>query len=117
MLEKHFTLDKKLPGPDHAFSMDPEELAVLCSSIAILQQQLGSSAIRYTESESLGRKDYRLSCVAKNKINKGETLSTEQIAFMRPGFGIPPKNINFLIGRQLKQSVEKGQVIELEMLS
>ena len=116
MVEKHFTLDKTLPGPDHAFSMDPVELTELSSAVMTLSQQLGTPEIRYTASEAYGRENYRLSCMAKVDILSGETLLREHIAFMRPGSGIPPKNIGYLLGRRLKKPIKKGQVIELAML-
>jgi N,N'-diacetyllegionaminate synthase len=114
MIEKHFTLDKNLPGPDHSFSADPAEFAVLVESVRTLEKSLGSAELKPASSEELGRRDYRLSCVAARELRAGHRLSSSDIAFRRPGFGFPPKELDTLIARELAQDVPPGHVFSPE---
>jgi N,N'-diacetyllegionaminate synthase len=114
MLEKHFTLDKNLPGPDHCFSADPGEFASLVASVRTLEVSLGSGELKPASSEELGRRDYRLSCVAARELRAGHRLTTSDIAFRRPGLGFPPKELETLIARVLVQDVPLGHVFSLE---
>jgi N-acetylneuraminate synthase/N,N'-diacetyllegionaminate synthase len=110
MIEKHFTLDKNLPGPDHHFSADPAEFALLVQSVRSLEESLGSAELKPASSEELGRRDYRLSCVAARELRAGHRLTSSDIAFRRPGSGIPPKELDTLIARELVQDVPPGHV-------
>jgi N,N'-diacetyllegionaminate synthase len=114
MIEKHFTLDKNLPGPDHRFSADPAEFRLLVESVRTLEKGLGSSEIEPAASEQLGRRDYRLSCVAARELPAGHRLVVSDIAFRRPGFGFPPKQLDALIARELVRNVPCGQVFTAE---
>jgi N-acetylneuraminate synthase/N,N'-diacetyllegionaminate synthase len=111
-IEKHFTLSKDLPGPDHWFSMDAPELRQLVASVREAEKMLGSSAVGPTPSESLGRRDFRLSCVAARDIVKGESIKSSDIAFQRPGDGIAPIHEGMLVGLKLAQDIKKGQKFE-----
>jgi N,N'-diacetyllegionaminate synthase len=110
VIEKHFTLDKNLPGPDHHFSADPSEFASLVQSVRSLEESLGSAELKPASSEELGRRDYRLSCVAARELRAGHRLSPSDIAFRRPGSGVPPKELDKLIARELLQDVPPGHV-------
>lgn len=81
MVEKHFTLDKNLPGPDHAFSADPHELTQLVENVRTLEKNLGTSTVHPTPSEERGRLQFRLSCVAARNLAAGHHLTGEDIAF------------------------------------
>lgn len=113
-IEKHFTVDKKLPGPDHRFSADPAEFRALVDAVRTIEKNLGESAIRPTASEELGRREYRLSCVAARDLPQGQVLQSEDIAFRRPGMGLPPRDVAWLIGRHLKTNVARGHVFQPE---
>jgi len=110
MIEKHFTLDKNLPGPDHRFSADPAELRALVQGVRTLEKSLGQSTIGPTQSERLGRRDFRLSCVAARDLPIGHCLGESDIAFRRPGSGLPPKAQEWLLGRRLARSIAAGHV-------
>jgi N-acetylneuraminate synthase/N,N'-diacetyllegionaminate synthase len=114
MIEKHFTLDKNLPGPDHRFSADPGEFRMLVESVRTVEKSLGASEIEPAASEQLGRRDYRLSCVAAHELSAGHRLVASDVAFRRPGFGFPPKQINTLVARELVRDVLRGQVFTAE---
>jgi N-acetylneuraminate synthase/N,N'-diacetyllegionaminate synthase len=114
LIEKHFTLDKNLPGPDHWFSADPVEFGTLVEAVRAVEQSLGDSELGFTESERQGRTDYRLSCVAARVLNKGDKLGESDVAFHRPGTGLPPGLADRLVGRRLKHAVDAGHVFRLE---
>jgi N,N'-diacetyllegionaminate synthase len=110
MIEKHFTLDKNLPGPDHWFSADPAEFRALVESVRSVEKSLGSAELRPAASEELGRRDNRLSCVAARELPSGHRLLASDIAFRRPGFGFPPKEVESLVARELVRPITPGHV-------
>ena len=110
-VEKHFTLDRSLPGPDHRFSSDPAQLAELVDAIRQIEASLGTAAIGPTTSELVGRRDYRLSCVAARELFPGEILVPEDVVFRRPGSGVSPGELPLLIGRALRRRVPPGTVL------
>jgi len=114
MIEKHFTLDKSLPGPDHRFSADPKEFRSLVESVRFLEKSLGTPEIKPAASEQLGRRDYRLSCVAARELPAGHFLTASDIAFRRPGLGFPPKALDDLIKRKLVTEVRSGHIFMAE---
>jgi len=114
MIEKHFTLDRNLPGPDHWFSSDPAELRSLVDAVRTLEKNLGSPEIAPANSEKLGRREYRLSCVAARELTAGHRLTASDVAFRRPGSGIAPKEADRLIDRCLGRSVSPGHVFSSE---
>lgn len=116
-IEKHFTLDKNLPGPDHSFSADPKEFKALVSSVRTIEKNLGDPKILPTYSEEKGRQQYRLSCVVNKSLSAGEALKNQDIAFQRPGIGIPPAQAYLLVGRTLKNALKANQIIKLSDLN
>jgi N,N'-diacetyllegionaminate synthase len=111
-VEKHFTIDKGLPGPDHQFSSDPAELKALVAGIRRMETQLGNSLIGPTPSEAKGRRDYRLSCALRMPLPSGHILNESDIVFRRPGHGMPPKFHDALLGRKLKHDLPSGHTLE-----
>ena len=107
-IEKHFTVDKALQGPDHRFSADPAELRALVSSVRALEMSLGSPRVGPTEAEKLGRRYFRLSCVAATDLYAGHVIEDQDVLFRRPGNGLPPKARAWLLGLQLSRNVNKG---------
>jgi N-acetylneuraminate synthase/N,N'-diacetyllegionaminate synthase len=105
LIEKHFTLDRNLPGPDHRFSSDPAEFAALAAGVRTLERQLGQPLLTPTASEGESRALYRLSCAASRDLPAGHRLSETDIVFLRPGTGIPPAQAAFLYGRRLVRRV------------
>lgn len=108
VLEKHFTLDKNLPGPDHWFSADPDELRALVANVRAVEKQLGASTLGPAPGELQNRKQYTLSCVASRNLPTGHVTMLADIAFRRPGSGLRPKFAEWLVGRTLKQAVQQG---------
>ena len=110
-IEKHFTLDKTLLGPDHRFSMDPAELKALVQAVRAAEKQIGTATLGPTPSETESRARFRLSCVAADDVRAGTILTKEHVAFRRPGTGLRPALAELLIGRKLKKALQKGQLI------
>ncbi len=116
VIEKHFTLDKNLPGPDHKASLEPTELKEMVRSVRIVEKALGSSIKAPVESELEVRDVVRRSIVAKVEIPKGTIITDDLLAFKRPGIGIAPKDTALLIGRTASQNIHKDGIIKYEYL-
>ena len=113
-IEKHFTLSKKLKGPDHRFSLDPLELKSLVTAVRASEKQLGNAVLGPTETEQISRTSFRLSCVAASDINPGREISKEDIVFSRPGTGIKPNLADILVGRKILKPIKEGQIFDFE---
>ena len=111
VFEKHFTLDKNLPGPDHWFSEDPTSLKKWISSIRTAYDMLGSSELKPTKNEEEMKILARRSVVALNDITKGELFSEKNVGMRRPGNGLEPIMIEKILGQKAKQKIPKGKLI------
>lgn len=107
IIEKHFTLDKRIPGNDHYHSMDPQDLLTFVENLRFLQKILGKKDKRLIESEMLARKYARRSVVAKINIPKGIKIKKEMLALKRPGTGISPKYLDLLVGMTAIRDIKK----------
>jgi len=110
-IEKHFTLDKRLAGPDHAFSADPAEFRELGQAVRTIERQLGGCLVEPAASEQASRRDFRLSCAAARALRCGEMLAAEDLLFARPGTGLPPREIDRLVGRRLTRDIACGGLV------
>lgn len=110
--EKHFTLDRNLAGPDHWFSSTPDELRELVRNLRAAETRLGSASLQPAGSEAGSRRDYRLSIVAARDLREGEVLTREMVAYRRPGTGLPPRELEQLLGRRLRTGVLKGTPLQ-----
>jgi len=110
-IEKHFTLDKNMEGPDHKASLEPEELKAMVKAIRNIEIALGSSVKKPTKSEKPNMEVARKSIVAKKAIKKGEILTKENLAVKRPGSGISPMRWNEVIGTIAKKDYEVDELI------
>jgi N,N'-diacetyllegionaminate synthase len=110
VIEKHFTLDRKLPGPDHKASLEPQELAHLVRSLRGLEKAWGDGVKRCMPSEASTRTVARKSVVAARKISAGEVLKAEDLMVKRPGTGLAPKYYYSLIGRTVKRDIEEEEL-------
>ncbi|MBO8161754.1 MAG: N-acetylneuraminate synthase [Thermosipho sp. (in: Bacteria)] len=111
VIEKHFTLDKNLPGPDHKASLNPEELKEMIKWIRLIEKALGDGIKRPTPKEIEIRKVARRSIVAKVDIPKGATITKNMITFKRPGTGLPPKYYKEIIGRRARRDIRADELI------
>lgn len=113
VIEKHFTLDRNMPGPDHQASLEPAELKAMVSAIRNIEQALGSPDKHVTDSEAANIAIARKSIVAARHIGKGEVLSDENLCAKRPGNGISPMRWDEIIGRKAIRDFEKDEIIEI----
>lgn len=116
IIEKHFTLNKNVKGPDHAFSMDPRELAVLAREVRYIEEAMGSPEIFPSKNEIKMRKLCRRSLVAARDIAKDEILKEKDLFMKRPGTGVLPKDMHLVIGKRAKKSIWKDKIINFEDL-
>jgi N,N'-diacetyllegionaminate synthase len=113
MLEKHITLDRKLPGPDHVASLEPSAFKAMVSAIRNVELALGSSKKYPSQSEAKNRSIARRSLVALTKIKAGEIFSAENMTAKRPGHGICPMRWDEVIGRVAPHDFEPDELINL----
>ena len=112
VIEKHFTLDKSLPGNDHYHAMDPNDLRIFIRNLAFIQEITGETKKRPLDSEMPSRMYARRSIVAKREIPKGTRITEDMITFKRPGTGLSPNEIGQIIGRKAKKSILEDEIIE-----
>lgn len=115
-IEKHFTLDRSLPGPDQETSLEPGELAAMVKSIRQVEAALGDGYKRPTLAEANVARVARRSLVAARDIPSGAVLTADMLAIRRPGTGIPPKHLELVQGRTTRRELRKGQVITWDLL-
>ena len=114
VIEKHFTLDRNLPGPDHKASLEPEELKAMVSAIRNIEIALGDGIKRLTPSEVRNKPVMRKSIVASKEIKKGEIFSLQNITTKRPGTGISPMRWDEVIGRTAPRNFSEDELIDLQ---
>ena len=117
IIEKHFTLGRKLPGPDHKASLEPKEMAEMIARIRNVERALGDGIKRPTKSEELVKKAVRRSIVARVRIPKGTVITKEMLELKRPGTGIGPKYLEKVIGKRAKKDIAADELIALEKLA
>jgi N-acetylneuraminate synthase/N,N'-diacetyllegionaminate synthase len=116
VIEKHFTLDKSLPGPDHSASLDPAELKDLVKSIRLIESAMGTGERKLSAAEAEIKRAARRSIIAARDIPKGAVLSEEMLILKRPGTGLHPDFLPFVINAKAKSAIKKDQLIRLSDL-
>ena len=113
VIEKHFTLDKTMEGPDHAVSADPVDLKSLVSGIRELEKSFGTGVKAPSKDEIEMKKAFRKSIVAALNIKKGETITPKMLSIKRPGRGISPKYFDFIVGKTAKMDIKSDDLITM----
>ncbi|EJC0919281.1 N-acetylneuraminate synthase [Campylobacter upsaliensis] len=111
VIEKHFTLDKTMEGPDHRASLEFEELRTLCKGIRELEKALGSGIKKASKSEAKNKIIARKSLVAKREIQKGEKFSEQNLTTKRPGSGISAMRYEEYLGKRALKTYKKDELI------
>lgn len=111
IIEKHLTLDKKLPGPDHRASLDPEEFRQMMEAIRRVESALGDGRKEPRGSETCNTPIARKSLHWRETLAAGEVIGAAHLIALRPGTGLPPSQLPTLVGRRLKAAVEAGQMV------
>ncbi len=113
IIEKHFTLDRTLPGPDHVASLEPDELKEMVNSIRHIEEALGDGRKRVSESERKNIAIARRSIIAAHDIKAGEIFTEENLTVKRPGKGISPMKWDEVIGQKAKRDYIEDELIVL----
>jgi N,N'-diacetyllegionaminate synthase len=111
VIEKHFTLDCNLPGPDHKASLEPDELKAMVKAIRNIEKALGDGIKRPSPSETKNKLITRKSLVAATAIRKGEFFTKDNLAVKRPGTGISPMRWDEFIGQVAQKDYQKDELI------
>ena len=117
VVEKHFTLDKNLPGNDHYHAMDAKDARKIIDGINFVNTIRGSYELKYLESELISRKNARRSLVSKVKIQAGQVITKEMLTFKRPGTGVSPSEIDEVIGKTVNQNIDEDTTITYDMIN
>ena len=113
VIEKHFTLDRTLPGPDHKASLEPEELKAMVQAIRNIEKALGDGIKRPSASETKNKPIARKSLVAATAIRNGDSFTGANLAVKRPGTGISPMRWDEILGRSAIRDFKAEELIEL----
>jgi N-acetylneuraminate synthase len=114
LIEKHITLDRTRPGPDHAASLEPDGLRELIAGIRAIEASIGAPVKYPTSSERDTATVARRSIVAARPISAGASLQPEDLKSLRPGTGTSPMNIWFLVGHEAKRDYQRGEAIDID---
>lgn len=117
VIEKHFTLDKNLPGPDHLASLEPEELKIMVTSIRNIEEAIAGTGIKEpTASEKINRTAARKSIHLIKPVKAGEIITADQLVMLRPGNGISPMECDHVIGCIAKHDLNQWDQVKWEDL-
>lgn len=116
LIEKHFTLDRRGGGPDDSFSLEPKDLAELCSGAKTAWKSLGKVDYGQKSSE-IGNAQFRRSLYFVEDLRSGDRITSSSIRSVRPGYGLPPKYFDHLLNRKLKCDVQKGTAVTWDLLA
>lgn len=116
LLEKHFTLDRNLPGPDHALSSDPAEFAAMVRSVRRMEAMRGRAELEPSATERETRKLFRRSLVAVRDLPAGHVLTSADLCLKRPGLGLKASQMPSLLGRALAVPIAMDRPVTLELL-
>jgi N,N'-diacetyllegionaminate synthase len=115
--EKHFTIDRSLPGPDHRMALELDELKQTIKAIRDTESALGSHLKKVLESEIENRAKLRKSIVSKLNIKKDDIITIDMISFKRPGHGIQPRDLDNVIGKKALFDIPNGTVLLFKMIN
>lgn len=116
IIEKHFTLSREVPGPDSAFSLEPHEFKSMIDAVRNVEKALGKVNYSLTEKE-VASKVFRRSLFAVKDIQKGDSITNENVRSIRPGNGISPKFFKQIVGRRVRKNLTRGTPIVWEDLA
>jgi sialic acid synthase SpsE len=112
LIEKHFTLDRQMTGPDHRASLDPEELTALVAALREAEAAMGDGRKRPVPAEAANAAVVRRSMHASRSLPAGHVLQDQDLVALRPGTGIPPSARAGLVGRALRVGVQGGEMLQ-----
>lgn len=116
VIEKHFTLDKTLPGNDHYHAGEPEDFKKAISNFRWIDQVLGSGEKTVLECEKVPRREARRSLVLTRDMKAGEEIKKEDLMAKRPGIGISPVYMDIVIGRKILKDLDEDTILTWDMI-
>ena len=116
IVEKHITLDRTGGGPDDSFSLEPDDLTQLCAQTRNAWQAMGRATYQQVEAEK-GNVRFRRSLYAVVDINAGESINSDNVKSIRPGFGLAPKQWDAIQGKKAVDSIERGTPISWDLIT
>ncbi len=116
VIEKHFCLNRKIKNPDSSFSMEPHEFKRMVEDIRAAERAMGKISYELSEREKINR-NFRRSIFAVKDIKKGETFTEENIKVIRPGYGLPPKYYEGVLGKKAARDIERGTPLDWSMVN
>jgi sialic acid synthase SpsE len=117
IIERHFTINKKMEGFDHKMSLEPDEFYSMVRDIRLVEESIGVGEKLISETEWITRKKYHVSMTSLVEIPSGTILTEKMVTYKNPGTGIPPKNSNLIIGKKSTQSIPADILLTIEMFS
>lgn len=112
LIEKHFTLNHDLSGPDHWFAADPKELSELILEVRQAEKMFGNPQLVLSKAERINKSIARRSIIAAKVIKKGQKITAKDLAIKRPGLGLPPRFLPLIIGRRAKKNFFSGHILK-----
>lgn len=116
VVEKHFTLDKTLPGNDHYHAMDPDDARKIVNGVAFVEKIMGNGNLGYSDTEQAARTNARRSIVSSGAIAAGTAITRDMLTFKRPGTGISPSRIDEVVGEIAAIDIADDTILRDEML-
>jgi len=116
IIEKHFTLSRSTPGPDSAFSLEPPEFKQMVDAIRVAEKALGQVKYGLTEAEQLSQRSRRSLFVVQD-VKAGERLTPDNVRSIRPGYGLPPKHYEEVIGRLAARDMQRGTPLQWDAIA
>ena len=116
VVEKHFTIDKTLEGPDHKASLNPKEFKAMVDAIRNVEVAMGDGIRKFSENELEIKKVARKSIIINEDISKGTIIEREMLTIKRPGTGIAPKEINNVVGKKINRDLSSGTLLKWDYL-
>ena len=117
VIEKHFTLDKSMPGPDHRISVDPDELKQMVKAVKEVRVAIGKNTKEPVPSELVMRENIRRKMVASKSLTKGTTISEDMVEYKSSSNGMEPKYLDVFVGRVLEIKMKKDDVFTWDHIS
>jgi len=116
IVEKHFTLSRSVPSPDSAFSLEPDEFRAMVEAIRTAEKALGE--VKYEVSgEEVKSRIYRRSLFVVKDVKVGENFTEDNVRSIRPGYGLPPKYLKEVLGRQAGRDIRRGTPLEWKLIA
>lgn len=116
VIEKHFTLDKNMAGNDHYHAGDPKDFKKAINNFKVVQSVMGDAGINVLPCEEVARREARRSLIINKNKKAGEIINPEDVIAKRPGYGIPPRFFDKVVGRQLKIDIEEDTVLTWDLI-